>query len=113
MPMADTPSSSHIKQVPLISIYLAILISVLSARSFVSADGRRYEWRRCANVSSAYDLYALNPLNVRIAAFRRCSEETPVGRSPGRLQYTSTRDGLLLYSLLTLSLNRWVDIYAV
>ncbi|KAJ7273565.1 hypothetical protein B0H12DRAFT_1043317, partial [Mycena haematopus] len=80
-----------------------------NARCFFSADGRKYEWRKCANISGAYDLYALNPPIVRVAAFRRCSEETPVGKSTGLLQYTFFQDGLLLYALLTLSLNRWVD----
>ncbi|KAJ7343629.1 hypothetical protein DFH08DRAFT_233368 [Mycena albidolilacea] len=84
-----------------------------NARSFFSADGRKYEWRKCANISGAYDLYALNPPIVRVAAFRRCSEETPVGRSTGLLQYTFAQDGLLLYTLLSLCLNRWVDMYAM
>jgi hypothetical protein len=60
-----------------------------------------------------FELYALNPPVVRIAAFRRCSEETPVGRSTGLLQYTFAQDGLVLYSLVTLCLNRWVDMYAM
>ncbi|KAJ7685041.1 hypothetical protein DFH06DRAFT_968661 [Mycena polygramma] len=84
-----------------------------NARSFFSADGRKYEWRKCANVAGAYDLYALNPPVVRVAAWRRCSEETPVGRSTGLLQYTFAQDGLLLYSILTLCLNRWVDMYTM
>ncbi|KAJ7219134.1 hypothetical protein GGX14DRAFT_18632 [Mycena pura] len=78
-----------------------------NARSFFSADGRKFEWRK--NGNDAYDLYALNPPIVRIAAFRRYSEETPVGRCTGLLQYTFAQDGLLLYSLVTLCLNRWVD----
>ncbi|KAJ7172628.1 hypothetical protein C8R46DRAFT_894274 [Mycena filopes] len=82
------------------------------ARTFFSLEGRRYEWRKTANVSGAYDLYAMNPPVVRIAAFRRCSEETPVGRSTGLFQYTFAQDGLLLYSLLSLCLNRWMDMYA-
>jgi len=80
-----------------------------NARSFFLADGRKYEWRKCANLAGAYDLYALNPPIVRVAAFRRCSEDTPVGKSTGLLQYTFFQDGLLLYALLTLSLNRFVD----
>ncbi|KAJ7940793.1 hypothetical protein B0H13DRAFT_31068 [Mycena leptocephala] len=84
-----------------------------NARTFFSADGKKYEWRKSPNVSGAYDLYALNPPVVRIAAFRRCSEETPVGRSTGLLQYTFAQDGLVLYSLVTLCLNRWVDMYAM
>ncbi|KAF7338418.1 BTB domain-containing protein [Mycena venus] len=80
-----------------------------NARSFFSVDGRKYEWRKCANLSGAYDLYALNPPVVRVAAFRRCSEDTPVGRSTGLLQYTFAQEGLLLHTLITLCLNRWVD----
>ncbi|KAJ7694218.1 hypothetical protein B0H17DRAFT_932258 [Mycena rosella] len=97
VPMADlvSPGSSH------------------NARSFFSADGRKFEWRKSANASGAYDLYTLNPPIVRVAAFRRYAEETPVGRSTGLLQYTFAQDGLLLYSLLALSLNRWVDMYAM
>lgn len=60
-----------------------------------------------------FELYSLNPSVVRIAAFRRYAEETPVGRSTGLLQYTFAHDQLLLYSLLALSLNRWVDMYAM
>ncbi|KAJ6546532.1 hypothetical protein DFH09DRAFT_1040159 [Mycena vulgaris] len=97
VPMVDlvSPGSSH------------------NARSFFFADGRKFEWRKSTGVSGAYDLYTLNPPVVRIAAFRRCVEETPVGRSTGLLQYTFAHDGLLLYSLLALSLNRWVDMYAM
>ncbi|KAF8171780.1 hypothetical protein K438DRAFT_1612749 [Mycena galopus ATCC 62051] len=83
--------------------------SKYNARSFFSADGRKYEWRKCANVSGAYDLYALNPPIARIAAFRRCSEDTPVGKSTGLLLYTFFQDGLLLHTLITLCLNRWMD----
>ncbi|KAJ7751999.1 hypothetical protein B0H16DRAFT_1317685 [Mycena metata] len=82
-----------------------------NARTFFSLEGRKYEWRRTANVSGAYDLYAMHPPIVRVAAFRRCSEDTPVGRSTGLLQYTFAQDGLLLHSLLSLCLNRWVDMY--
>ncbi|KAJ7109230.1 hypothetical protein C8R44DRAFT_635324 [Mycena epipterygia] len=84
-----------------------------NARTFFSADGRKYEWRRHSAANGAYDLYSLNPSVVRIAAFRRYAEETPVGRSTGLLQYTFAHDQLLLYSLLALSLNRWVDMYAM
>ncbi|KAK7014988.1 BTB domain-containing protein [Favolaschia claudopus] len=83
-----------------------------NARCFFAADGRKYEWRKCANLAG-YDLYALNPPVVRVAAFRRCSEETAAGRARGLLQYTFAQDGLLLYTLVTLSLNRWIDMYAV
>ncbi|KAJ6547411.1 hypothetical protein B0H19DRAFT_1165488 [Mycena capillaripes] len=84
-----------------------------NARCFFAADGRKYEWRKCANVAGAYDLYALDAPVVRVAAFRRCSEDTAVGRSTGLLQYTFAQDGLLLYSLITLCLNRWVDMYTM
>ncbi|KAF7363313.1 hypothetical protein MSAN_00986500 [Mycena sanguinolenta] len=84
--------------------------STRNARCFFAADGRKYEWRKCTNISGAYDLYALNPPIVRVAAFRRCSEDTPVGKSTGLLQYTFFQEnGLLLYALITLALNRWMD----
>ncbi|KAJ7905343.1 hypothetical protein B0H14DRAFT_4865 [Mycena olivaceomarginata] len=113
--MADflLPGSNHKLRGCASSPILILTRSLRSARSFFSADGRKYEWRKCANISGAYDLYALNPPIVRVAAFRRCSEETPVGRSTGLLQYTFAQDGLLLYTLLSLCLNRWVDMYAM
>ncbi|KAF7295057.1 hypothetical protein MIND_01043900 [Mycena indigotica] len=80
-----------------------------SARCFYSSDGRKYEWRRIPNVSDAYDLYALNPPVVRVAAFRKHCEITSIGQCNGLLQYTFNGDQLLVYTLLTLALNRWVD----
>nr|GAT43995.1 predicted protein [Mycena chlorophos] len=58
-----------------------------NARSFYAADGKRYEWRRIPNDPDAYDLYALNPPVVRVAAFRRYQEQIPnLGQCHGLLQ---------------------------
>ncbi|KAJ7632474.1 hypothetical protein FB45DRAFT_504357 [Roridomyces roridus] len=78
-----------------------------NARAFCTSDGRRFEWRKAS--PGEYDLYALQPAAVRIAAFRRYSKTTPVGKSTGLLQYTFSQDDLLLYSILALCLNRWID----
>ncbi|KAH7910644.1 hypothetical protein BJ138DRAFT_1180114 [Hygrophoropsis aurantiaca] len=78
-----------------------------NARTFTSADGRQYEWRRCYNDPQSYELYA-QP-NVRIAYFRRFPQETPIGISHAYFEYGFNHPLLLLEALLALSLNRWLD----
>ncbi|KAF9009411.1 hypothetical protein BDQ17DRAFT_1235893 [Cyathus striatus] len=82
-----------------------------NARAFVSADGRRFEWRRSRENPTSYDLYA-SP-NMRIAIFRRYAQPTAVGPSHGLLQYTFNHDLLLAEALVALCLNRWIDIHGV
>ncbi|KAH7922827.1 hypothetical protein BV22DRAFT_1016570 [Leucogyrophana mollusca] len=77
------------------------------ARSFTSADGRQYEWRRCYNDPRSYELYA-HP-NVRIAYFRKFFQATPIGASHAYFEYSFDHPLLLLEALLALSLNRWLD----
>ncbi|KAF8232310.1 hypothetical protein L208DRAFT_1272732 [Tricholoma matsutake] len=82
-----------------------------NARSFISSDGKRFEWRQRLDEPSSYDLFAAP--NVQIAAFRRCSHATVVGPSHGLLRYTFSQDLLLVEALLSLCLNRWIDLYGV
>jgi len=84
-----------------------------NARSFLSANGNRFEWRRCPDSPTSYDLYS-GPA-VRIAAFRRYSQEiqTAVGPSHAILQYTFTQELLLVEALLALCVNRCIDLYGI
>ncbi|KAK7467067.1 hypothetical protein VKT23_004128 [Stygiomarasmius scandens] len=87
--------------------------TVPNARDFISSvDGRRFEWRKCHGSSTSYDLFHL-PSNVRIAAYRRYVSTTIVGPSHGLLQYKFTNDMLLLESLLSLCLVRWIDMWGL
>lgn len=47
----------------------------------------------------------------RIAAFRRCITSTVVGPSHGLLQYKFSHQQLLVESLVSLCINRWMDMY--
>jgi len=91
--------------------HLVLPGSANNARSFVSADGKRFEWRQCRDNPCSYDLYAVP--NIRIAAFRRYAQPTVVGPSHGLLQYTFNHDALLVESLLALCLNRWIDLHGI
>ncbi|KAH0584340.1 hypothetical protein H2248_009882 [Termitomyces sp. 'cryptogamus'] len=82
-----------------------------NARAFISADGKRLEWRRRADNPTSYDLYS-SP-TTKIAAFRRYSQTTVVGPSHGLFQYTFTNELLLVEALLALCLNRWIDLHGV
>ncbi|KAF9264745.1 hypothetical protein L218DRAFT_861779 [Marasmius fiardii PR-910] len=79
------------------------------ARGFTSSEGKKFEWRRVQGNPTSYDLYMLP--NVHIAAFRRYVSSTAVGTSHGLLQYRFTNDMLLLESLLSLCLIRWIDLH--
>ncbi|KAL4253919.1 hypothetical protein ABKN59_003087 [Abortiporus biennis] len=94
------------KQIPM--TYLVMKGSVAGARMFTAANGNRYEWRKVADDPLAYDLYA-GPTKC-IGEFRRLAKSTPIGPSYALLQYTFDDDSLMLYALLALSLNRWIDI---
>ncbi|KAJ8078706.1 hypothetical protein PM082_012989 [Marasmius tenuissimus] len=78
------------------------------ARGFTSSEGKRFEWRRVPGIPTSYDLFMLP--NVHIAAFRRYVTSTAVGTSHGLLQYRFTNDMLLLESLLSLCVIRWIDL---
>ncbi|TFK42979.1 hypothetical protein BDQ12DRAFT_301898 [Crucibulum laeve] len=82
-----------------------------NVRAFISADGRRFEWRRSTDNPTSYDLYA-GP-TMRIAHFRRYAQTTVVGPSHGLLQYSFSHDLLLVEALLSLCLNRWIDLHGV
>jgi len=85
--------------------------SVNGSRAFLSADGRHFEWRRCADDPYSYDLWASSRLNpsTRIASYRRSNQNTPVGPSYAFLSYIFNNDYLLLEALIALSINRWLD----
>ncbi|KDR81795.1 hypothetical protein GALMADRAFT_59462 [Galerina marginata CBS 339.88] len=82
-----------------------------SARTFVSADGKKFEWRRSRDNPTSYDLYASQ--NMRIAVFRRYTQATAIGPSHAVLQYTFTQDWLLTEALVALCVNRWIDLHGV
>jgi len=82
-----------------------------NARIFISADGKRFEWRRCRENPSSYDLFAAQ--NIRIAAFRRLTQSTAIGPSHALLQYTFNHDPLLIEALIALCVNRWIDLHGV
>lgn len=78
-------------------------------RRFVSAtDDRVYEWRRSYEDPTSYELWA-GP-NAQIAIFHKFQHSTPVGMSHATLQYCFTDALLLLEALVTLNLNRWLDL---
>jgi len=79
-----------------------------NSRMFLTAEGKRYEWRRLPQDPSSYELYFLTT-HTRIAVFRRIAQMTPIGPSHGMLRYTFNHDILLLESLLALCLNRCLD----
>ncbi|KAG7092395.1 hypothetical protein E1B28_008752 [Marasmius oreades] len=85
------------------------MIPIASARGFTSSEGKRFEWRRVQGNPTSYDLY-MSP-DIHIAAFRRFVSSTAVGTSHGLLQYRFTNDILLLESLLSLCLIRWIDLH--
>ncbi|KAI6036067.1 hypothetical protein BKA83DRAFT_12310 [Pisolithus microcarpus] len=75
-------------------------------RRFVSAtDDRVYEWRRSYEDPTSYE----GP-NAQIAIFHKFQHSTPVGMSHATLQYCFTDALLLLEALVTLNLNRWLDL---
>ncbi|KAI6103552.1 hypothetical protein F5141DRAFT_1204323 [Pisolithus sp. B1] len=79
------------------------------ARRFVSAtDDRVYEWRRSYEDPTSYELWA-GP-NAQIAIFHKFQHSTPVGMSHATLQYCFTDGLLLIEALVTLNLNRWLDL---
>ncbi|THU90682.1 hypothetical protein K435DRAFT_672549 [Dendrothele bispora CBS 962.96] len=87
--------------------------SVPNARGFFSSvDGRRFEWRKSHGGPASYDLFLL-PNNVQVAAYRRYISSTTVGPSHGLLQYKFSNDLLLLESLLSLCLVRWIDTWGL
>ncbi|TFK72179.1 hypothetical protein BDN72DRAFT_816375 [Pluteus cervinus] len=82
-----------------------------NSREFESSNGQRFEWRRCRDNPTSYDLYAIP--NSRIAVFRRCQQQTVVGPSHGLFQYAFNHEAFLLEALITLCLNRWIDLHGV
>ncbi|KAF8188400.1 hypothetical protein BJ912DRAFT_1022525 [Pholiota molesta] len=94
------------RQIPMSQLVLAG--SSNSARAFISADGKRFEWRRNRD---SYDLFAAQ--NMRIACFRRIVQPTAIGPSHAILQYTFTSDWLLIEALVALCVNRWIDLHGV
>ncbi|KAF9452259.1 hypothetical protein P691DRAFT_661400, partial [Macrolepiota fuliginosa MF-IS2] len=78
-----------------------------NARKFFSSDGKEFEWRRIREDTMAYDLF-MAP-NVRIALFRKYNQLTAIGPSHGLIQYTFSNDNLLIEALVSLLLNRWID----
>ncbi|KAF8959076.1 hypothetical protein BDZ97DRAFT_1906324 [Flammula alnicola] len=97
------------RQIPMSQLVLAG--SSNSARAFISADGKRFEWRRNRENPTSYDLYASQ--NMRIACFRRFTHATVIGPSHALLQYTFTQDWLLIEALVALCVNRWIDVHGV
>ncbi|KAF9477379.1 hypothetical protein BDN70DRAFT_881284 [Pholiota conissans] len=97
------------RQLPMSQLVLAG--SSNSARAFISADGKRFEWRRNRENPTSYDLYAAQ--NSRIACFRRFTQSTVIGPSHALLQYTFTSDWLLIEALVALCVNRWIDLHGV
>jgi len=97
------------RQIPM--SYLVLPGPSINVRSFISSDGKRFEWRQRLDDPSSYDLFA--PPNIQIAAFRRYSHATVVGPSHGLLQYTFSQDLLLVEALLSLCLNRWIDLHGM
>lgn len=77
-------------------------------RRFASRNGGVYEWRRCLDNPHGYDLFTV-PGNLRLAEYRRMSMNTPVGPSHAYLHLWFDAEDLLLESLLSLCLNRWID----
>jgi len=82
-----------------------------NARTFISADGNKFEWRRCLDNPSSYDLFAAQ--DIRIAGFRRLTQPTAIGPSHAIVQYTFNHDPLLIEALLALCVNRWIDLHGV
>ncbi|KAG6330628.1 hypothetical protein ID866_8464 [Astraeus odoratus] len=86
---------------------LTIPGSVPNARAFVSGvDGRIYEWRRSYQEPNSYELWA-GP--TQIAVFDKFIYQTPTGPSHATLSYNFTDSLFLLEALVTLNLNRWLD----
>ncbi|XP_006458495.1 hypothetical protein AGABI2DRAFT_200165 [Agaricus bisporus var. bisporus H97] len=88
--------------------------STNNARGFTSSENEnvRFEWRRMREDMAAYDLFMLP--DTRIALFRKYNNQnTPVGPTHGLIQYTFSKDILLLEALLSLLLNRWIDMHGI
>ena len=99
-----------------------------SSRVFLSADGQQFEWRRCTDDPCSYDASLFSPYphppfpfthrkqlftvqgNQRIATYRRCLQDTPIGPSYGFMSYLFDNEHLLLESLIALCLNKWLDL---
>ncbi|KAL4068079.1 hypothetical protein J3A83DRAFT_4189694 [Scleroderma citrinum] len=82
--------------------------STMNARRFVSANGRTFEWRRSYQDPASYELLA-GP-DTQIASFRMFTHSTPVGLSHATLEYNFTDSVFLLEALVTLSVNRCLDL---
>ncbi|KIM59224.1 hypothetical protein SCLCIDRAFT_126583 [Scleroderma citrinum Foug A] len=82
--------------------------STANGRSFVSANGSTFEWRRSYQDPASYELWA-GP-NAQIAGFRMFTCETPVGLSHATLEYNFTDPAFLLEALVTLCVNRSIDL---
>lgn len=80
--------------------------STVNSRVFLTADGRQFEWRRSHDDS--YDLFTVQN-NQRIATYRRCLQNTPIGPSYAFMSYLFNNEHLLLESLIALCLNKWLD----
>jgi len=82
--------------------------STVNSRVFLAADGRQFEWRRCMDDPYSYDLFTVHG-NQRIATYRRCLQDTPIGPSYAFMSYLFDNEHLFLESLIALSLNKWLD----
>ncbi|KAH7889254.1 hypothetical protein F5I97DRAFT_1934201 [Phlebopus sp. FC_14] len=83
------------------------------ARRFQSGNGGFYEWRRCYDDPQSYELFHAYAHNTMpIAVFRKFAQETPSPLGPllGKLEYGFADAPFLLEVILTLSLNRWLDL---
>ncbi|KZP20774.1 hypothetical protein FIBSPDRAFT_528926 [Athelia psychrophila] len=86
---------------------MAIHVPETNGRMFTSADGVCYEWRRSPEDPRAYDLFLMP--DALLGKFRHEYEDTPVGPSFAYLQFCFDHQRLLLESMLSLCINRWLD----
>ncbi|KIJ30300.1 hypothetical protein M422DRAFT_36606 [Sphaerobolus stellatus SS14] len=88
-------------------VHMGQLLTNTSVRSFnLSTDGTTFEWRRTQ--THDYELYS--PGNRRIATYSRVTYQTRWGACHGLFRYSfKSQDALLLEALISLCLNRWID----
>ncbi|KAK7689128.1 hypothetical protein QCA50_007819 [Cerrena zonata] len=90
--------------------YLAALSTTReNTRTFSTADNRHYDWQKREN--GGFDLY-LKDTNIQLASYERYTQirETPgLGPCYALLQFTFDDDNLLVYALVSLCLNRWLQ----
>jgi len=87
-----------------------------SGRLFQISGKRTFEWRKSTESSTeyrgAYDLYNVATGQI-LAGFRRFQsiQQTPAGPMYATLAHGFDDDELLLYAVLALCVNRWMDQY--